>query len=100
MEPQNLRFGGGVSGTVFNPAVAVIMILAGVLICCLSQKKAIVPFLLTSLLLPSDQVLVVAGLHFPLLRILILFGMLRIFIIKGPGSGTCSAAGSITWINR
>jgi hypothetical protein len=85
VEPENLRFGGGVSGTVFNPAVAVILIFAGVLICILPQKRAFVPFLLTSILIPGDQVLVLAGLHFTLLRLLILFGMIRIFIIKGRG---------------
>jgi len=83
--PQNLRFGGGISDTVMNPAVAVILILAGLLIWFLPQRKAIAPFLLASLLLTYDQVLVVAGLHFPLLRILIVFGMIRIFFIKGRG---------------
>ncbi|HZH84709.1 MAG TPA: hypothetical protein VFD87_16300 [Phototrophicaceae bacterium] len=85
MIPQNLRFGGGVADTVFNPAVALIVIVAGALICFLPRRKAIVPFLLTSLLLPGDQILVVGGLHFTLLRILLLFGMIRIFVIKGPG---------------
>ena len=85
MIPQNLRYGGGVTDTVMNPAVAVIVILAGLLIWFLPQRKAIAPFLLVSLLLPYDQVLVVAGLHFPLLRILILFGMIRVFFIKGRG---------------
>ena len=93
MVPQNLRFGGGVSGTVFNPAVAAIVILVGVLMCCLPQRKVIVPFLLTSLLIPSDQILVVAGLHFPLLRILIAFGMVRIFIIKGGGKWNVFSGG-------
>lgn len=86
MVPENLRFGGGVSDTVFNPVVAVILILACVLMCLLGQKKIIYPFLLTSILIPSDQVLVIAGLHFPLLRILILFGIIRIFLIKGRGN--------------
>jgi hypothetical protein len=83
--PENLRFGGGVSGTVLNPAVAVVLLLTGVLICVLPQRKVIVPFLLSAILIPSDQVLVVGGLHFPLLRILISFGMIRIFLIKGQG---------------
>lgn len=93
MVPENLRFGGGVSGTVFNPAVAVILILAGVLMCVLGQKKILVPFLLTSMLIPSDQVLVIAGLHFPLLRILILFGIIRIFLIKGRGKWNVFSGG-------
>jgi hypothetical protein len=40
--------------------------------CILTQKKALLPFLLISILIPCDQVLVVAGRHFPMLRILIL----------------------------
>ena len=85
MVPEHLRFGGGVGDTVISPVVAVILIIVGVLIFILPQKKAIVPFLLTSILIPGDQVLVVAGLHFPLLRLLIPFGIIRIFIIKGRG---------------
>jgi hypothetical protein len=91
--PENLRFGGGVSGTVFNPAVVVILILAGVLMCILPQKKVVVPFLLASILIPGDQILVVAGLHFPLLRLLILVGMIRIFIIKGRGDWSVFSGG-------
>lgn len=90
---MNLRFGGGVSGTVLNPAVALIILLTGVLMCCRSQKKAIVPFLLTSFLVPSDQVLVLGGLHFPLLRILIAFGMIRIFMVLGLAKGKALAGG-------
>lgn len=93
MEPQNLRFGGGVSGSFFNPVVALVVIVAAVLICILPRKKVIVPFLLTSLLIPSDQILVIAGLHFPLLRILIFFGMVRIFVIKGPGQWNVFSGG-------
>lgn len=93
MEPQNLRFGGGVSETFFNPAVAVVVILAAVLMCILPRKKVIVPFLLTSLLIPGDQILLIAGLHFPLLRILIFFGMVRIFVIKGPGKWNVFSGG-------
>jgi len=93
MEPQNLRFGGGVSETFFNPVVALLVILAAVLICILPRKKVIVPFLLTSLLIPGDQILVITGLHFPLLRILIFFGMVRIFVIKGPGKWNVFSGG-------
>lgn len=93
MRPENLRFGGGVSDTILNPFVVVIIVLAGVLMIILPQRKAVIPFLLTSLLIPGDQVLVLAGLHFPLLRILIVFGMLRVFIIKGPGDWSVFSGG-------
>ena len=93
MIPENLRFGGGVSDTILNPVVALIIVLAGVLMIILPQRKAIVPFLLASLLIPSDQVLVLAGLHFPLMRMLIVFGILRIFIIRGPGEWSVFSGG-------
>ena len=93
MIPENLRFGGGVSDTILNPFVAIIIVLAGILMIILPQRRAIVPFLLTSLLIPSDQVLVVGGLHFPLMRMLVVFGLLRIFIIKGPGQWSVFSGG-------
>ncbi len=93
MVPENLRFGGGVGETVFNPVVALVVIVAGVLMLFLPRKKAIVPFLLASLLLPGDQILVIAGLHFTLLRILLVFGFIRIFIIKGPGKWSVFSGG-------
>ncbi len=93
MVPENLRFGGGVSGTVLNPFVGVILLLTGVLILLLPQKKAIIPFLLTSFLIPADQIIVIVGLHFPVLRVLIFFGMIRIFILKGKGEWNIFSGG-------
>lgn len=85
MVPQNLRFGGGVASTILNPVVIVILCVTCALMLLLPRKKVIVPFLLAAILIPFDQILVVGGLHFPLLRVLILAGMVRIFIIKGAG---------------
>lgn len=85
MVPQNLRFGGGVASTILNPVVMVILCIACVLMLLLPQRKVIIPFLLAVFLIPFDQILVVGGLHFPLLRVLILAGMIRIVIIKGKG---------------
>src|SRR5262249_28869264 len=83
--PENLRYGGGLSQSVFNPAVAVIMIVSGLLILFLPRKYAVVPFLIASILIPMDQVLVIGGLHFPVLRVLILFGMIRMVLLKVQG---------------
>jgi hypothetical protein len=83
--PENLRYGGGAGETILNPAVALVLLITGLLILFLPQRKALIPFLFTSILIPEDQVLVIAGVHFPLLRILILFGMVRIFLVKGAG---------------
>ncbi len=93
MGPQNLRFGGGVSGTVFNPAVALVLILACLLMLVLPQRKVIVPFLLACILIPNDQILVIAGLHFQVWRVLIFFGIIRIFFIKGRGKWNVFSGG-------
>jgi len=75
---EHLRFGGGVSGTVLHPAVLVVVLLAGVLMCVWRRRKAIIPFLAAAILIPMDQVLLIGPAHFPMLRLLILFGIIRI----------------------
>jgi hypothetical protein len=82
LEPENLTFGGGISETILNPFVFVAVLIAGVLIITLPRNKAIVPFLVTSILIPTDQILVLGPFHFPVIRILILFGLIRIFFSK------------------
>src|SRR5579863_6962159 len=78
MGPDHLKFGGGVTATVLNPAVLILVLIAGVLICVWPRKKAIVAFLAASILIPTDQVLLIGPAHFPMLRLLILFGIIRI----------------------
>jgi hypothetical protein len=85
MEPDNLRFGGGLAHTVFNPAVLLLVLFAGAMICFAPRTKAIVAFLMTSILIPTDQVLVLGPLHFPVLRILIIFGLGRLVWAKLSG---------------
>lgn len=75
--PEDLRFGGGLSETVLNPTVLVVILIAGVLIFSGQRKTATVAFIAASLLVPMDQVLLIGSLHFPMLRVLILFGIAR-----------------------
>ena len=77
MEPQNIRFGGGLSETLLHPAVAVALVIVILLMFLLPRKYVIAPFLLTVLLFPLGQVLVVGGVHFTYLRIVTLFGLGR-----------------------
>jgi len=63
---------------VLNPLVAVLILIAGIVICFARRDKALIAFLAASILIPMDQVLLIGSLHFPMLRILILFGMLRL----------------------
>lgn len=84
MGPSNLKFGGGVSDTVLNPAVLILILVAGAIICFAPRQKALTAFLTAGILIPIDQVLVLAGVHFPMLRLLALFGFVRIALEKRP----------------
>ena len=75
---ENLRFGGGLSGTALHPAVTVMLIIAILLILLLPRKYVIVPFLLAIFLTPFGQQLYVGGVHLFVPRILILFAWVRI----------------------
>jgi hypothetical protein len=78
MERELLKFGGGVAESVVNPVVFALVIIAGLLICILPRNKAIFPFITAAMLIPMDQVLVIGPFHFPMLRLLILFGAIRL----------------------
>ena len=54
MIPHNLNF-GGTAGTIVNPAVLGLVLLAGLLICILPRRTAIIPFLAAGVLVPYDQ---------------------------------------------
>jgi hypothetical protein len=77
MEPQNLRFGGGATETLLHPLVAVWMLIAIILIFCLPRKYVATPLLLGAFTIPLGQVVVLGGMHFTVLRILILAGLVR-----------------------
>jgi len=81
MTPEGLEanyyFGGG-GNTFVTPLGLAIFIAASLLILVLPRKYAVVPFLLAGILLPLSQDLVIGGLHFMLLRLLILMGWVRV----------------------
>lgn len=62
--------------------VLTLALLAGTLILVLPRKKIIFPIFLFAMLVPEDQILVIGGLHFPILRILVFFGFLRIILAR------------------
>jgi hypothetical protein len=80
VEPNHIRFGGGAAETILHPLIAVWMLIAIVLILVVSRKNVISPFLLAFFTIPLGQLIVIGGLHFPVLRILILAGIVRIII--------------------
>jgi hypothetical protein len=78
MGPDHLKFGGGVSATVLHPAVLLAVLIAGGFILFRPGKQALAAFLAAAVLIPMDQVLLIGPAHFPMLRVLVLFGFLRI----------------------
>jgi len=82
MEPGHNRFGGGAGESLLHPVIAVWMLIAIVLILTIPRKKAIVPFLLAIFTIPIGQVVLVGGVHFTMMRILILAGLLRAAWLK------------------
>jgi len=83
MEPEHLRFGGGATETVLHPLVAVWMLIAIVLIMAFPRRTAIIPFLLAVFTIPVGQVILVGSLHFTVLRVLILAGLVRAATFRG-----------------
>jgi len=86
MEPQKLRFGGGATDTILHPLVAVCLLAAVILIVLLPRKKAITPFLLAFLMIPAGQVLVLGGIHWTVLRILVLTVLAKMIAFRASTS--------------
>lgn len=94
MEPKNLTFGGGAAATAVNPWVLLVVLILGVLIFNRPRDKAISLFLLPALLIPIlDQVLVLGGLHFPMLRVLLLFAIARMVRAKATSESVIFTGG-------
>jgi hypothetical protein len=83
MQPKHFQFGGGATGTILHPLVAVGMLIAIVLILVLPRSKAITPFLLAFFTIPLGQVLVLGGVHLLMHQILILTVLLRMTAFPG-----------------
>jgi hypothetical protein len=69
-------------GSTVAPLAAVVLVVMAYLIWTLPRRFAICPLLATTCLVPLGQQLVLFGLHFPLFRLLLLVGALRV-IVRG-----------------
>lgn len=90
---QLSRFGGG-GDTLVTPLALVVAILAAVLILLLPRKYVVVPFLAACILIPQSEVIVIGGLHFMMLRIMVLAGWVRV-IARGEFGKLISGLNSI-----
>jgi len=66
--------------TQVHPLAVGVCLVAGILILVLPRKYAFVPLLVAALIMPLQQRLIIATLDFTLVRILILFGFVRILV--------------------
>jgi hypothetical protein len=77
VEPEHYRFGGGSSATVLHPLVALVMAIAVILILTRRREYIIAPFLVALFFIPKGQVIVLAGVHLNVYRIIILAVLAR-----------------------
>lgn len=91
--PTNLHFGGGVSVSSIHPAVLLLVLVAGVFICIAPRRRALVAFLACGMLIPMDQILLIGGAHFPMLRLLALFGFVRMIRERVTSKSTIFSGG-------
>jgi len=82
MRPDNLYFGGGVAETILSPFVGLALLIAGWMICVAPRRRALPAFLSAAVLIPTDQVLMLGSLHFPALRVIATFGLVRALISR------------------
>src|SRR5580704_14039565 len=80
----NFFVGGGSADTTITPVALVLIALATVLMIWLPRKYVLVPLLLGVLLVPTQNVIVVAGFHLMPGRLLALVGCTRMLLTKLP----------------
>ena len=68
-----------------HPIILIAVLIAGVVILLGARNRALGAFLAAALLIPTDQVLLIGALHFPMLRVLIIFGAIRMIRAKTSG---------------
>ena len=93
MEPEHLRFGGGVGETVLNPIVLVLVLVVGAIILVRPRSNIIGPLIAAFILIPTDQILLIGSFHFPMLRFLALFGFARLVREKLSSGGRIFTGG-------
>lgn len=79
--PGTPAFGGGVTETILHPVVAVALILVLLLVLVLPRRYVIVPVLTGTFLIPEGQQLYAFGVHWLVIRIIVLGALLRVLMI-------------------
>lgn len=83
-DPGFAAFGGGTSGSLLHPVTVGALLIGAVLMFVLPRRYVIVPMLLGILLIPWPQNLYIAGSHFFVARLFVLFGWARVLFMMAP----------------
>jgi hypothetical protein len=81
MQPENYQFGGGLAESMIHPLVLVALILAIILMFVLPRRKVIQVVLYSAFLIPLGQVIVVAGAHWTVIRVIMAVGCIRVLML-------------------
>jgi hypothetical protein len=81
-EEHARSFAGGATATTLDPIVLIAMILAVILILALPRKYVMAPLFFMLFLVPVGEQVYVAGVHWYVFRIFILFGLFRMLWTK------------------
>lgn len=90
---QSHTFGGGITESALSPIVIVGLLIAILLMWTLPRKYVIVPFLCIAFLVPIGQQAYVFGVHWLVLRIVILAGWVRVVFSMFSGKSRIFAGG-------
>lgn len=82
MRPDNFYFGGGATETALLPIVAILAVVTIGLVLALPRKYVVVPFILSAFLIPLQQQIVIGGVHFFILRVVLIFAWLRLLVTR------------------
>jgi len=80
--PENYYYGGGAADTYLSMPALCLFLLCALLVLAVPRRYVIAPFLVAAILIPLGNVVVVAGLHWMLLRCLLLLGWVRVLWIR------------------
>ncbi|MGA9544733.1 MAG: hypothetical protein WBQ85_14255 [Candidatus Sulfotelmatobacter sp.] len=97
-EPEALSanrsaFGGGATTSILHPIVLIAMIAAIILILTQPKKKIVAPFLLLTFLGSFGEQIYIFGVHWFVLRIIIVAGLIRVFSTREKGNRSLMAGG-------
>jgi hypothetical protein len=81
------------AGTTLHPAMAIATVAATILILVCPRKKVLIPFLAVAFLGAWGQFIYLFGVHFFIVRILIIAGLARVMIARDPDGGPRLAGG-------